>query len=453
MFNIFRKKISDRKSVVEEGDMILGIDTLTNKLIKIPLSDRYFHTLITGSSETKNVELTLLPSIKRDIEFSLLDVTFMDCEPYIAEEIYNFAKEHNQKALYLNPSDKNSPYINILKGKEDSLIEIWVDVFKMMNPEYYNNPFSLEESLIRKSLKIIKRTYGDNATLLDLDKLLNNKNGEALNILHDFADATRRKSQDYEINEEIFHWYINEYLNSKNCEKGGIFNDTKRVREFVNSLTENKHLRNVLLPDASKEELDFTIVFEYATTVCINTDYNLLKDMSSCLGYFLINLYQCYIHDRALVDSPSIGDMLYLRPLEKFINTEFLHMLSSGRYRGVAVHGITEKRSDLHFNCSRINMERYLEMIDKYFANKIIYNGDSEDSIFYSKHCKKIINTSEFILPKNFDISILDPDAINNRAFGEFTYCVINDVHHALPSVAHAHPSYINKDVLNKKED
>lgn len=205
---------------------------------------------------------------------------------------------------------------NPLFGNENDVIENMATTFKMLNPDSPQFFLDMSENLIRKSLKVLKRTLGDDATLLDLDTLLNNTGGAGRKIIMDFSKVQVDNPSIARENSDIAQWYLNDYYSGISGERGATktFEHCSGLRSQVAKLTSNIYLRRVLNPPPgeSKNGINFDDALARGTIITIATAQGTLRDLGRYLGYFIILQLQASVFRRPGNEYTRKGNMLYI---------------------------------------------------------------------------------------------------------------------------------------------
>ena len=176
-----------RKSPSNNGDIILGNlvknnNTVVNKPVILPAENRYDNTLIIGPAGCGKTRYTLIPMIKQDI-FTNQSAGITVLEPngdlsketYEMATAYNCSKDAKKIIQYFNPTLDDCPYFNPMEGREDDVVENIINAFLLLNKDW--SPFMKDTATIalRNAVKVAKRLYGDNATITDVNNIIENK--------------------------------------------------------------------------------------------------------------------------------------------------------------------------------------------------------------------------------------------------------------------------------------
>lgn len=464
MFNeVFNEKMNlihqtDTKSLLKKdsgeeikpGDAVIGYDLKTNKPVILPLKDRYLHMLIIGPTGSGKTSQSVIPMINRDMTNPDIGITVLEPKGDLAEKIFAMAKHYNREVLYFNPILPDCPYFNPLFGLETDVIENMATTFKMLNPDSSQFFLDMNENTIRKALKILKRLKGDDATLLDLDTLLNNTGGQGRKIVMDFSKLQVPNPSVARENSDIAQWFLNDYYSGLSGERGATktFEHCSGLRSQVAKLTSNEFLRRVLNPPEgeSKNGINFDDALERGTVITMATAQGKLRDLGRYLGYFIILQLQASVFRRPGNENTRKGNMLYIDEFQVYTTPGFADMLTQGRSYRVASHLATQARDQIAMGGGK-DGKGFVTVVDSNARNKIVYPGSFSDADFYSKQFGEITEMetkqtraygtiagsrglfADKISESTSEVKKLrfTPTDIVFRPFGEITYCIIKN--------------------------
>ena len=446
--NLLSGKSSEEE--IKPGDAVIGYGIEDNKPVILPLKDRYLHMLIIGPTGSGKTSQSVIPMINRDMTNPDIGITVLEPKGDLAEKIFAMAKYYNREVLYFNPILPDCPYFNPLFGLETDVIENMATTFKMLNPDSSQFFLDMNENTIRKALKILKRLKGDDATLLDLDTLLNNTGGQGRKMVMDFSKLQVPNPSVARENSDIAQWFLNDYYSGLSGERGATktFEHCSGLRSQVAKLTSNEFLRRVLNPPPgeSANGINFDDALERGTVITMATAQGKLRDLGRYLGYFIILQLQASVFRRPGNENTRKGNMLYIDEFQVYTTPGFADMLTQGRSYRVASHLATQARDQIAMGGGK-DGKGFVTVVDANARNKIVYPGSFSDGDFYSKQFGEIIemetkqtkaystlagakglfadrvseSTSEV---KKVRFSSTD---IVFRPFGEITYCIIKN--------------------------
>jgi hypothetical protein len=165
------------------GDVVLCKSKDTNQDVIIPCKDRFLHMLVLGPTGSGKTSQIILPLLNQDLQNKEAGVTVIEPKGDLAEKAYAMAQHYGRKAIYFNPILESCPTFNPLYGKEEDVIENIVTAFKMLNTDSAQYFQDMNEQLLRNALKVLKRTKGNHATLIDLSRLISNTGGSGRKLV------------------------------------------------------------------------------------------------------------------------------------------------------------------------------------------------------------------------------------------------------------------------------
>lgn len=397
-------KLWDKKiTSAHSGDARLGVDKETNKGVIIPYKDRFLHMLILGPTGSGKTSQIITPLVYADIKNRDIGVICMEPKGDLAEKVYALSIIEGRKAIYFNPTLKSCPYFNPLMGDESDVIENMVTTFKMLDPDSSTFFQDNNENLIRRSVKVLKRLHGNNATLQQLDMFINNVKGQKGSTgVGGFGDTTintfeamNKNEMNPRIskeNEIIVSWFRDEYFPGsyglKNAPK--TYEHCSGVRGQVSKLISNKYLSRVLNPPNTAElkdgeYLDFDAILRDGLVCAISSEQGKLRDLGRFLGFFLILQLQASVFRRPGNEFTRRGCALYIDEFQVYANSGFSDMLTMGRSYRVASHLATQNRALIGMNSGK-SAKGFLDLVSTNARNLILFPGaNAEDARYYSE--------------------------------------------------------------------
>lgn len=512
-----RDSIKERQKEEEKPqpeDAILGYkvdldkDKITDKPVILPAKDRFLHMLIIGPTGCGKTSQSIIPMIWRDINNPLkingkpLGVTVLEPKGDLAEKVYAMVNYKNEvideaveegsydpmlhglkrKVLYFNPILNDCPYFNPLVGEEDDVIENMCTTFNMLNadsPQYFKD---MTDGLVRRSVKLLKRLLGDEATLLDLNTLVWNVGDEGrknyvmpLRKMSRMPDGRPIRPDIKSENDELIDWFLNDYYAGIGGAKGApkTYENTSGVRTQISKLVSNKYLKKVLNPPRKGEDgyeeslhvkhINFDEALAEGYVITMSTCQGKLRDLGRFLGYFIILQLQAAVFRRPGNENTRTHNMLYIDEFQVYSNPGFSDMLTQGRSYRVASHLATQARAQIGMGSGK-DGKSFIELVSTNCRNKLIYPGISfTDAKFYSDEFgtelvskeeigyneKYIFNTADTtkvsrrITEK--DEQRFTPTAIMDRPFGQITYRIVS--HNSVQPPGVSKISYIPSDI------
>lgn len=475
--NILAKLTGSESEEIKPGDAVLGYEVdengkKTNKPVILPLKDRFLHMLVLGPTGCGKTSQSIIPMINRDMTNKEMGITVLEPKGDLAEKIYAMALHYDREVLYFNPILPDCPYFNPLYGKESDVVENMATTFNMLNPDSPQFFKDMSEGLIRRAVKLLKRLYDDDATLLDLNTLVLNTEGKGQQMVMEFSKIRVSNPDMQRENEEIKSWFLNDYYSGISSQKGGTktYEHCSGVRSQISKLVSNKYLRRVLNPPKGHgSDLDFDDAFERGIIVTMGTAQGALRDLGRYLGYFIILQLQSSVFRRPGNEFTRKHNMLYIDEFQVYSNPGFADMLTMGRSYRVASHLATQARAQMGMGGGS-DGKNFIELVSTNARNKIIYPGvSSTDAKYYSDEFGEILKTnkSKTYGKKRYMSTMADervsikvdeklesrftPTDIIYRPFGHITYCIIKNNSIQSPGVSQI--EYIPQDLNNKLDE
>ncbi|WP_241745402.1 type IV secretory system conjugative DNA transfer family protein [Lysinibacillus sphaericus] len=437
------------------GDIRVGVNDATKKPIYWRKKDRFLHMLILGPTGSGKTSQTIIPFINQDMQNLEAGITVIEPKGDLAEKIYSMAEHYGRKAVYFNPILPNCPYFNPLYGKEADVIENMSMTFKMLSadsPQFFLN---MNDDLIRKSLKVLKRLYGNNANFIEFSRLIQNSGGLGKKMVQQFSRLPADTPDMAKENADITAWFLSDYF----AERSKTYEHCSDIRSTVSKIISNHHLRRVLNPPNGENDIDFDKHLEEGGVITIATAQGELQDLSKFLGYFIILQFQSSVFRRPGNENTRREHYLYIDEFQTYANSGFANMLTQGRSYRVASHLATQNRALIGINSGK-DAKTFIELVSTNARNLIIYpGGNALDADYYSKQFGEIMkvttqvgvtrqkfNILKGIKPMSYDSeSIREVEEVEARfsptdimylPFRKITYCLIENNSIGVPGVA-----------------
>lgn len=389
----------------KSGDAKLGVDQKTKQPVILPLKDRYLHMLILGPTGSGKTSRIILPMIYDDVINENLGVIVLEPKGDLAEKVYAMAKLTGREVTYFNPMMKNCPYFNPLVGEEDMVIENLVTTFKMLDNGTKTFFQDNNENLIRRSVKVIKRLYGDKATLSQLETLILNTSGQGSEMISELKRANRVDKWTPAMikeNNDIASWFEDDYFTGATGQRGGTktYENTSGVRNQLSKLNANSYLRRVLNPPADIEltpenHIDFVKCLAEGSIITMCSAQGSLRDLGKFLGYFLILQLQTATLSRPGNEDTRRGCMLYIDEFQTYANSGFSVMLEQGRSYRVASHLATQTRAAIGMGSGNMGKD-FIQIVSANCRNVVIFHDiNVDDALYYSKAFGQEMKTEE----------------------------------------------------------
>lgn len=407
------------------GDIEICLDS-KNKPVIIPRQDRFLHTLIIGGSGCGKYAQGFIPMIYQDMKNPEYGVTIIEPNGYLSEKAYAIAKLLNRNVVYFNPLLPMCPHFNPLHGEEMNVVEKIVWAFYEFNKGSALDCFKIYEDLLRKSVTVLKRLFGNDVTLNDLSRLVNDTDGFGIKVIDDFSNLSavnKLTDEEAQKNNEIVNWFRDVYF----AESSTVYADCITLRSQIDRLVSNKYLKNILNPSKGDRILNFNDNLKNGDVVIINTSLGIMRDIGKLLGHMLMIDFEDCVFRRPGNENTRKPNFLYLDHFQVFCNSGYADMLIMGRAYRVASHiGIT--------SIDQIP-DKLRELVLTNVRNVMIYPGLSQsDTEYYAKQFNSIAKDDVFTAPN-----------IRFRDFGEITYSTVKQ--NSLQNPGFGKVQYIPKDV------
>lgn len=393
------------------GDTVLGYDPDTGKPNVQPLKDRYVHTQVYGPTGSGKTSQILLPMILRDMqvrdikvggyEFDSMGQIILDPKGDLAMQVFRMANIlgghepkdaqnpttiYGKKFYFFDPMLVNSPKFNPLDGSVAESTENIVSAFSAFSSESSQYFQTLGNNLVRNSMKVIKRLKGNDATLLDLETVMNNTNQNGRKMVNAFAKLETKNESEAKDNQSVVNYFNNEYYAGMegNQATQKIYENSSSVRDTLTQLTANPYLRAVLNPAPNdRHKLNFNEILANGDKIAISTNQSALKQsLSRYLGLFLMLQIQSAILSRPMPEDSRRPAMFYIDEFQTFANPNFEDVLTQGRSYHVGLILATQTRGLLEEKAG----SALVQNVSTNARTMITFpGGSSDDAEYFSK--------------------------------------------------------------------
>jgi type IV secretory pathway TraG/TraD family ATPase VirD4 len=437
-----------------KGDIVICKNLKTHKPVVIPKKDRYLHLLILGPTGSGKTSQIILPMLNQDMKNPDMGITVIEPKSDLAEKVYALAKINGRDCVYFNPTHPDCPYFNPLYGDEVEVIENMATTFNMLNADSQQYFKDMNEQLVRNSLKVLKRLYGNKATLIHLSRLIQNSGGQGRQMVLDFTRVPTPSEEIAKENQDLASWFLNDYF----MERSKTYENTSGIRSQITKITSNNYLRRILNPPNGENDVDFDKHLAEGGVIAITTAQGDLRDLGKFLGYFIILQFQSAVFRRGGNENTRRDHSLYIDEFQSYSNPGFSDMLTQGRSYRVACHLATQNRSLMGMGSGK-DGRSFIDLVSTNARNIVLFpGGNAADAEFYSKQfgevkrikkergvSKKIFNPlygfenigypSETIRKSEKQEARFSPTDIMYRPFGEITYCIVQNNEVQYPDV------------------
>lgn len=388
-------KMAGKEVEVEEGDMVIGhrinVSRLqngekeyeyTDNKVVLKKKSRYMHMLIIGPTGSGKTSRILIPQIIRDIQVKDMGVIVLEPKGDLAEQVYAMGEYFDRDdVMYFNPVHPECPIFNPLVGPEPEVVENMVQTFSALSGGSKNPYFDTQgEILLRRSITLLKRLYGDDATLLHLSDLIHNTDSKGRDMVIEFSKMPMETNEIQKENDEITHYFLSDYLTGSNPANSqgatDTYKHTSNMRNQVAKLVSNKYLRRVLNPPVGQgTDIDFDKILAEGQVVSMTIAQGQLRALAQFLGFFLILQLQSAVFRRPGNEDTRGDVMLFIDEFQKFSNPDFEDMLTQARSYRVAVHLATQAKGQISDGTPM--GRRFLEAVEANARNVVVFPGIS----------------------------------------------------------------------------
>jgi hypothetical protein len=352
--------------------MIIALDGFKKKEVKLSNDSRYLNTLVLGQKGTGKSDHVLLNMFYQDLmtkDHSLFVFTSKGDTSY---KLYTLAKHVGRKVHLIKP-ETNTFNINLLSGEEQDVIEYMVQLLShTFKKDHISEMFyqEMNKTLLIYSLKVIKRTLGDQGTIEDVYDLISNLNGAGRKRVIEFSRIKQEDSLLEKENATISSWFLNEYFTDK---ENRIFDYCGAVRMKIRELVDIQNTYNFApeeedLPDLKK-------VLKNKEIVIVDTEFLTYKEYANFMGTYLLLKIK-----NELLQTESADSFVYIDDFQKFYPV-LTELFEGSHINNIGVTLFLQDTNQLNV------YPEYKSVIMNSVANLILLERIAfEDYLYYKTH-------------------------------------------------------------------
>lgn len=299
------------------NEIILGINK--NEKIIMKSSDRRLNTLILGKSEGDKSNDLLETILYQDMKGNQNGITVIDNGGQLRNEVMTLARYNGKNFIELNPSLKNNPCIDLLKGELNEVISNLLNLYDTLDAEFSIEDRQINKKLFANSIKVVKLLNENAANLLQVKTLIENENSRGEEI---FATFLERKLVEGE-NEIELAEYFKEYFNKESY----VYKKCTHLRMLLKAIFFNEQLSEILNPKEDSMVIDLKKSLEEGDVIYYNISFAGSKEWAKYLGLIFLNEFIRAIKGR---DLGSRKNNLYMNNLDEVFVKSIKEILVEG---------------------------------------------------------------------------------------------------------------------------
>lgn len=241
--------------------------------------------------------------------------------------------EDRDLIMLFDPSAKNSSYFNPLFGREDvavGTVTTTLMAFMADSSSYFQN---MSKVLTQNSIRVVKKVYGDDATLNHVNDLFTNNGGRGEEIIKKLQGLSV-SSKEALANRDLASYFMTDYYTGLKGARTATktYEQTSGVRSILNNLLDDARLKRVLNPpEGIGTNIDFDKILRTGDKVALSTATGVSDELGKMLGSFLILQLQAAIFRRPGSENTRTPVILYIDEFQDYASSSFEDVLTKGR--------------------------------------------------------------------------------------------------------------------------
>lgn len=203
------------------------------------------------------------------------------------------------KLIEFSKGDTYNPLWGASKSAQE---ELYADFTS--HAKFKNSPFlDLDKDVLFKGIEIVKRTYGNDATIKTLISLINDRVIDgvgAKEILSDFEQMIMNdNSKNTQYNQELLHFFKVAYYDNF---VGGFYSNTFKnsamIRDYLDSTFNNVAMFDLLCPKPGTEPIDFLDCLTYGGKISIALTTGRGKSVDHFIASLILSRIEAAVYCR-----------------------------------------------------------------------------------------------------------------------------------------------------------
>lgn len=231
-------------------------------------------------------------------------------ESIVSESFYDTIV-HELKKLDLN---QNEPIVKLIDfSNGDSYNPLWgmigwvqTELYDdlISNLRFRNNPFlELNKDVLYKGIEIVKRVYGDDATIKTLISLINDRYIDGIGSKEILADFEKMMNEDSskntEHNQKLLNFFkVDYYDNFVGGFYSNTFKNSSMVRDYLNLTFNNVEMFDLLCPKPGTKPVDFYNCLNYGDKISISLNTGRGETVNHFIGSLIFRRIESVIYSR-----------------------------------------------------------------------------------------------------------------------------------------------------------
>ena len=258
----------------------------------------------------------------------------IQCDDVWEELIHQDPLEERDLVMLFDPQNtQNTLYFNPLFGEEESVkatVTSTLISFMEDSSEFFKNQSKV---LCNNCISVVKRVYGNDATLDQVLDLMMNNGSRGEDIVRKLGELDVSGQEEIE-NRDLSNYFLGDYYTGMGQNRQGTktYEQTSGIRNILSNLLSDSHLNKVLNPPPGiGTSIDFDKILLTGDKVALSTATGASDTIGKMLGAFIMLQLQQAIGRRPGKENTRTPVIMYIDEFQDYASGAFEDVLTKGR--------------------------------------------------------------------------------------------------------------------------
>lgn len=258
----------------------------------------------------------------------------IQCDDVWDELVHQDPHEERDLVMLFDPQNtQNTLYFNPLFGEEESVkatVTSTLISFMEDSSEFFKNQSKV---LCNNCISVVKRVYGNDATLDQVLDLMMNNGSRGEDIVRKLGELDVSGQEEIE-NRDLSNYFLGDYYTGMGQNRQGTktYEQTSGIRNILSNLLSDSHLNKVLNPPPGiGTSIDFDKILLTGDKVALSTATGASDTIGKMLGAFIMLQLQQAIGRRPGKENTRTPVIMYIDEFQDYASGAFEDVLTKGR--------------------------------------------------------------------------------------------------------------------------